>query len=87
MGRRREKKVKSWGTISSDKENFWKKKFGGWQNYSAYLERLDYLLSPNTMWVPVLCLLTTHNRVSIGGIFCIRLRKHMKAQYSSTITP
>ncbi|KOS47792.1 hypothetical protein ACN38_g1235 [Penicillium nordicum] len=38
------------------------------------------------MWVPVQWLLTTHNPVSIGGIFCFCLRCTTTYVNSSTIT-
>lgn len=81
-GKKKKKKVKSWGTISSDKEKFLKKKFRGWQNHSALQIGLEQALSLRTMWVPVQWLLTTHNRVSIGGIFCFcRLRYVVLRQF------
>lgn len=85
-GKKKKKKVKSWGTSSSDKEKFLKKKFRGWQNHSAFPIWLEQALSLKTMWVPVQWLLTTHNRVSIGGIFCFCLRCTTYYVNSSTIT-
>jgi hypothetical protein len=82
-GKKKKKKVESWGPSTFLSENFWKKKFRGWQKYSACYIGLDQALSVSTMWVPVEYLLTTHSppwllniQLSLRGTFLPKLHQY-----------